>query len=108
MKELKEVCESVQGEFRVNDYKRPFATTPESAFVKGCYSIISKVKPTAQIITQPSANEASLWSRIGVECLAFGAGKRDGNIHTPNEHVAIDDLKRSIQVYQSVMERFCL
>jgi succinyl-diaminopimelate desuccinylase len=108
MSRFKTVVQKVGGDFRVTDYKRPYRTNPESMLVRGCLAELEALGLSTEVVTQPSTNEASLWSRVGIECVSFGAGKRDGNIHTPSEHVAIDDLKKSIQFYQRVIERFCL
>lgn len=108
MKDLDSVCQSVGAHFRVADYKRPYRTENDSMLVRGCLSEMEKLGLNPKCITQPSTNEASLWSRIGIECVSFGAGKREGNIHTPKEHVDIDDLKKSIQFYKKVIERFCI
>jgi acetylornithine deacetylase/succinyl-diaminopimelate desuccinylase-like protein len=108
MARLKSKCESVGAEFRITDYKRPYRTDENSAFVRGCLEELQEMGLSTQIQTQSSTNEASLWSRIGIDCISFGPGQREGNIHTPKEHVAIDDLKKAVEFYRRVIERFCL
>jgi succinyl-diaminopimelate desuccinylase len=108
MNRFKSVVQKVGGDFRVTDYKRPYRTERESMLIRGCLAELEAMGLSTDIVTQPSTNEASLWTRVGIECVSFGAGKRDGNIHTPDEHVAVEDLKKSIQFYQRVIERFCL
>ncbi|MEZ0390952.1 MAG: M20 family metallopeptidase [Pseudobdellovibrionaceae bacterium] len=105
---LKKKAESVGADFRVTDYKRPYRTNENSPFVKGCLAELDEMGLSTQTGTQSSTNEASLWSRIGIECISFGPGVREGNIHTPQENVAIDDLKKSVEFYRRVIERFCL
>jgi len=108
MRELKEVCQSVGADFRITDYKIPFQTSPDSPFVKGCLEDVRGLVPSGGLATQSSTNEASLFSRVGIECICFGPGQREGNIHTPNEHVAIDDLHTAGEVYKRIIKRFCL
>ncbi len=108
MWKLKAKCESVGAELRVTDYKRPYRTDMNSVFVKGCRQELEKMGLPTKTLTQSSANEACLWSRVGVECVSFGPGLREGNIHTPKEHVAVDDLKKAVEFYRRVIERFCL
>lgn len=108
MRDLQTVCKSIGGDLRVSDYKRPYRTDANSMLVRGCLAEMKAMGLPEEIATQSSTNEASLWSRIGIECISFGAGLREGNIHTPREHVKIDDLKKAMQFYQNVMERFCL
>ncbi len=108
MQQLKSVCASVGADFRIADYKRPYRTSPESMLVRGCLAEVKQLGLNPELITQSSVNESSLWTRVGIDCVSFGAGLRDGNIHTPNEHVFIDDLKKAIDFYRRIIERFCL
>jgi acetylornithine deacetylase/succinyl-diaminopimelate desuccinylase-like protein len=105
---LRRKCESFKAEFRVTDYKRPYRSDDNSIFVRGCVSELKEMGLSARTTTQSSSNEASLWSRTGIECISFGPGIREGNIHTPKEHVQIDDLKKAIEFYRRVIGRFCL
>lgn len=108
MKNLAKVCADQGADFLVTDYKRPYETNTDSVFVKGCQSIVSEMGLDPKLTTQSSTNEASLWSRVGIDCISFGPGAREGNAHTPAEHVAIEDLHRAIDFYKRVIERFCL
>ena len=108
MIELGKACASVGAEFRVTDYKKPFLTSLESDFAKGCLQELRALSPKAELVTQSSTNEASLFSRLGIECLGFGPGEREGNIHTPNENVSLEDLSHAIEFYKRALRRFCL
>lgn len=108
MDQLRLICEANQASFRVNDYKKPFRTEANSILVKGCLDELRALGLHDQPITQASTNEASIFSRIGVDCVCFGPGRREGNVHTPQEHVAIADLEKAIQFYKKIIERFCL
>jgi acetylornithine deacetylase/succinyl-diaminopimelate desuccinylase-like protein len=108
MKRLQAVCEQNGSVFRVTDYKKPFRTTANSILVKGCLDELRRLGLSDKCMTQPSSNEASIFSRVGIECVCFGAGVREGNIHTPSEHVAIEDLNKATLFYERVVERFCL
>lgn len=108
MKKLERACTSVGAQFRVTDYKKPFRTDVNSVFVKGCQQELQGMGLTSESRTQSSTNEASLFARTGIECLTFGPGKREGNIHTPQEHVAIRDLEQAVEFYKRVIERFCI
>lgn len=108
MDQLRVVCEKNGAIFRVNDYKKPYRTEMNSILVKGCLDELRALGLSDKPITQPSTNEASIFSRIGVECVCFGPGKREDNVHTPQEHVAVADLEKAIEFYKKVIERFCL
>jgi succinyl-diaminopimelate desuccinylase len=107
MRRLEQVCQSVGATFRVNDYKKPYQTDANSSFVKAAREEIRNLGLSDELHTQSSTNEASLFSRVGIECLSFGPGVREGNIHTPTENVAIDDLKMAVEFYKRVIGRFC-
>ena len=108
MEQLRGLCEENGATFSVNDYKKPFRTEVNSILVKGCLDELRALGLKSEPTTQASTNEASIFSRIGVECACFGPGKREGNVHTPQEHVAIEDLYKAIEFYKKVIERFCL
>lgn len=108
MSRLDEVCRAQGGAFRVTDYKRPFRTESGSVLAKGCLDELRSLGLNDRPTTQASTNEASLFSRTGVECVCFGPGVRENNVHTPGEKVKIDDLKKATEFYRRVIERFCL
>lgn len=108
MDRLRGVCEENGASFRVNDYKKPFRTEMNSILVKGCLDELRAMGLNDQPISQASTNEASIFSRVGIECVCFGPGKREGNVHTPQEHVALADLEKAVEFYKRIIERFCL
>ncbi len=108
MNKLLTVSEKNGGTFTVIDYKKPFRTDTSSMLVRGCLDDLRSLGLRDAPITQASTNEASLFSRLGMSCVCFGAGKREGNMHTPQEHVAIKDLEAAVSFYKKVIERFCV
>ncbi|MGZ3770639.1 MAG: M20 family metallopeptidase [Bdellovibrio sp.] len=108
MNRLRNVCDQNEASFRVIDYKKPFRTSTNSILVKGCLDELRAMGLCDQPISQPSTNEASIFSRLGIDCVCFGPGKREGNVHTPDEHVSIADLEMAIEFYKRIIERFCL
>lgn len=108
MQRLKKVCESVGGQFRVHDYKKPYQTDAVSGFIKDCQALTKNLGFISDLGSHSSTNEASLFSRIGIECVSFGPGERERNMHTPNENVAVEDLFKAIDFYKNAIQRFCL
>ncbi len=108
MHELNQVCSSVGAQFRITDYKRPFRTDKNSILARVAKEEIEKMGLSSDCISQASTNESSLFTRTGIECICFGAGKREGNIHTPLEHVRIADLEKATDFYRRMIERFCV
>lgn len=105
---LKNSCSKNNCRFNITDYKKPFKTNDSSVFLKGASAILMELNLNSTPISLSSTNESSLFSRLGIDCLCFGPGLRDGNIHTPNEHVKIDDLDKATQFYRKMIERFCI
>lgn len=108
MNDLKVICDEQLSSFRVTDYKKPFKTPESSILLKGAQSVLKELELSIQPKSLSSTNETSLFNRLGIECLCFGPGLRDGNIHTPNEHVSIEDLNKAHLFYKKMIERFCV
>lgn len=108
MKYLNEVCDQNEAEFKILDYKKPFRTSVDSGLLLGAQDILKSMGKNFSCVGQSSTNEASLFSRMGIDCICFGPGVREGNAHTPYEHVRIEDLKSAIEFYKQVILRFCL
>jgi acetylornithine deacetylase/succinyl-diaminopimelate desuccinylase-like protein len=108
MLKIQKVCEECGAQFRITDYKRPFRTSESSILVKTAQNILQKMNLDSKCRTLASTNEASLFSRVHIECLCIGAGVREGNVHTAEEHVKIEDLEKATLFYQQMVERFCL
>lgn len=105
---IQQACSTVGAEFRLQDYKRPFRTSADSVFTKAALTELSQLNIDSKCQALASTNEASLFSRLGIECLCFGAGLREGNVHTPNEYVTFSDLDKATAFYKRMIERFCL
>jgi len=55
-----------------------------------------------------TCTEAGLYSRWGVPAFVLGPGRSQGNIHRPNESVAVADLRRAVRFYKTLVESWCL
>lgn len=108
MAQLKSVCEEQGAVFRINDYKKPFRTATESTLVTACKAELEAMNLNSELMSVASTNEASIFTRVGIDCVCFGPGKREDNVHTPNERVAIEDLYKATEFYKRIIERFCI
>ena len=108
MKYLGEVCSANQAHFKIVDYKKPYRTDDDAMLVRGCLQELKDMGLSDRTITQSSTNEASIFTRLGIDCVCFGPGKREDNMHTPHEHVALEDLNKATEFYKRIIERFCL
>lgn len=108
MKNFRGECQRIGADFRVSDYKRPYRTDTNGNFVRTLRGLAKDLKLPAETGTHSSTNEASLFHRTGIECVSFGPGARDGNIHTPGERVKLEDLRRAVEFYDGLMARMSL
>ncbi|MCB0408148.1 MAG: M20/M25/M40 family metallo-hydrolase, partial [Bdellovibrionales bacterium] len=108
MTRLGKACEEAGSSFRILDYKKAFHVAKTSEFLQGSCEILKGLNQSAKPQTIAGATEASVFSRLGLECLVFGPGKSLGNSHAPDEKVSIDDLELAIEFYKKAIERFCL
>jgi acetylornithine deacetylase/succinyl-diaminopimelate desuccinylase-like protein len=109
MKMLGEACLDVGGQFRIRDYKSAFHVKKSSTFLQGALDILTQMTGQEigpQVIS--TASEASVFGRMGVECLVFGPVESYGNSHAPNEMVSLSQLDQAIAFYGKCIERFCL
>ncbi len=108
MLKIQKVCEDCGALFRITDYKKPYRTSDNSILIKTAQSILQKMNLDSNCRSLASTNEASLFSRVNIDCICIGAGLREGNVHTAEEHVKIEDLEKATLFYQQMLERFCL
>lgn len=108
MSDLSVACEQASATFHVQDYKKAFKTSLDSGFLRQCQEVLKNSHLTSTPVTTSVSTEASVFSRLGMECLVFGPGVGAGNSHAPNECVSIEDLHKATDFYRQVVERFCL
>lgn len=108
MDRLNKECQAVGANFRIVDYKKPFRTDDKCMLIRACKDELRAMGLSDQIETQASTNEASIFSRVGIDCVCFGPGLRQDNTHTPQEHVKVVDLEKAIEFYDRIIGRICL
>ncbi len=104
MEQLRIACTQIEGSFRLIDYKPPFATSLKSDFVRKSQEILSSLDLNPKCGSMSVNNEASIFSRFGVDCLVFGPGKHDLS-DTPEEHVPLDQIQKAIEFYRLAIDR---
>jgi acetylornithine deacetylase/succinyl-diaminopimelate desuccinylase-like protein len=108
MSKLEAAVREVGATFRVTDYRKGFTTDAKSEFVQTAQEILAKMKLDASPQKITGVTEASVLSRLGIECVVWGPGQSVGNSHAPNESIKLSDLKLASEFYQRAIERFCL
>ncbi|MBI4313876.1 MAG: M20/M25/M40 family metallo-hydrolase [Candidatus Omnitrophica bacterium] len=53
-------------------------------------------------------SEAGWYQMIGIPSVVFGPGQAQGNIHQPNEHNSLRQIRKAIAVYRFLIERVCV
>ncbi len=84
-----------------------FRQNGKRAFVKQVQASLRGLKRNHRIFSRPGCNEAAYWSELGGDVLTVGPGEAYGNIHAPNESVAIRELKLATQFYQEMIIKVC-
>ncbi len=107
MNDVDQVCKSIGGTFLVRDYRRGFDST-QSEFVDQVCQINKSIGLMDDVIAIPTTTEASVFSKLGISCVAYGAGRGIGNSHEPNEMVKLSELQKSIEFYKTCIKRFSL
>ncbi|MCB0364300.1 MAG: M20/M25/M40 family metallo-hydrolase [Bdellovibrionales bacterium] len=108
MSRLDKVCRDVGAEFKILDYKPSFESSPGLDFVISCQSVLNDLTGEARLGKLAASTEASVFNRLGIECLVFGPGQSVGNSHEPNESVNVDELETAKNFYGRVIEKVCL
>ncbi len=108
MENLKMACEKVGASFRVCDYKKGFFTASDAELVKLGQKTLKTMGESSELLKTPLSTEASVFSRMGIECLVFGPGQGAGNSHAPNEKVKISDLEKATEFYKEMIKEVCL
>ena len=108
MKKLGQAVQAVGATFRVTDYRKGFTANATSDFVRATQGILVEMGRPSDLHKITATTEASVLSRLGIECLVWGPGQSVGNSHGPNESIKISDLKTASEFYKRAIERFCL
>ncbi len=108
MKKLEHAVQAVGATFRVKDYRKGFTSDANSEFVQTARGILVNMGLGAELHKTSEPTEASVLSRLGMECLVWGPGQSVGNSHAPNESVKVSDLQTATEFYKRLIERFCV
>jgi succinyl-diaminopimelate desuccinylase len=57
---------------------------------------------------KPTCTEAGVYQGWGVPAWVWGPGVSTGNVHRPNEKVALGELSRAADVHEALIRRWCL
>jgi len=78
-----------------------------SALITSGKTALRAAKLPVRVTAKTGCSEAGLFNRLGIPSAVFGPGRSVGNIHRPNEAIALAQLKGAIRFYQAFVERTC-
>lgn len=109
LESLGAACRKAGASFKILDYKRPFASKENSEFLKQALAVQQELFSEKEAIKIVLGTQASIFERIGTtDCIVFGAGSISEEYSIPDESISIEDLEKSIEFYEKLIERMCL
>jgi acetylornithine deacetylase/succinyl-diaminopimelate desuccinylase-like protein len=60
-----------------------------------------------ELAAKSGCTEAGLYAQAGIPAVVFGPGRSAGNIHAPNEHVAVAELEAAVEFYTRIIREQC-
>lgn len=85
----------------------PFRGSEESRLVAALERVLRTRGMSTDREWKSGTTEASVYSALGIDTVVFGPGQAAGNIHRPNEHVPIADLRAAVEIYAAVIRALC-
>ncbi|OGX37173.1 MAG: hypothetical protein A3C53_03340 [Omnitrophica WOR_2 bacterium RIFCSPHIGHO2_02_FULL_68_15] len=82
-------------------------TAPAAPVVALLRAAMRKARVPATLAAKAGCSEAGWYQMVGIPSVVFGPGQAQGNIHQPNEHTSLHQVRRAIAVYRAAIERCC-
>ena len=73
-----------------------------------CRDAMNTVGIPPHFSKKATSTEAAQYFAAGYPAVVFGAGRSQGNSHSPNEHNILEQMEKSIAFYEEVIQRVCL
>ncbi len=97
----------LKAHIRVERDNPPLDLRRHAPEVQGFYRLLREFRPHARLVTKPSCTEAGIYHAWGVPSMVIGPGVAQGNIHAPNESIALSDIAKGVSFYRFIVERCC-
>jgi succinyl-diaminopimelate desuccinylase len=85
----------------------PFATAEGSRLLSALDAVLSERELGTERELKSGTTEAPVYAQAGADVVVFGPGVAGGNIHKPNEHVPLSDLRAAVDIYTALIRRVC-
>ncbi len=106
---LEGICRKagVRLDLRVERNNPPLAGPLRGEAARVLRRVLRRNGLSARFAEKRTCTEAGVYSRWGVRAAVWGPGRSRGNIHRPNESVALSDLARAARFYKDLLEEWC-
>ncbi len=87
---------------------RPYRPEPTSRLLSVVHKVLEKHSIASELGFMSATTEAPVYQAAGMDVVVLGPGEAVGNIHRPNEKVAIADLDKAVEIYVDIVRAWCL
>lgn len=108
LESLRQDCISTGASFRILDYRPPFVSRSDGAFMNDLKNVSSELGLQKEQIAANRSTEANVFQRLGVESAVFGPGDLKSLKHASHEHVSSNELQLAVNFYKKLIERMCI
>jgi succinyl-diaminopimelate desuccinylase len=86
----------------------PLHVPGDAAVVTASLEALAAIDRPLDLAAKSGCTEAGLYAQAGIPAVVFGPGRAAGNIHAPNEHVAVAELEAAVEFYARIVRENCL
>lgn len=107
-KQAAEICANVGANIQISDYKPPYLLSKNSPTQVLLSKALTRSSLSSETRPLYLSNEACLLGRKEIDCIIFGPGAPEENLHTPWEKVRIDHIETASAFYTNLIEEVSL
>lgn len=104
MREIEEVLARHAAAWQILDPSPPFETPADAPLVQWMAEALTEARLPVRLGGMPSWTDAEPFARHGAQAAVFGPGTL-ALAHTPEEHIAIADLRSAAEVFIALLRR---
>ena len=85
----------------------PLHTPADGAVVRASLAALAALGRPLELGAKAGCTEAGVYAATGIPSVVFGPGRAAGNVHAPNEHVAVAELREAVEFYTRIIGEHC-
>lgn len=85
----------------------PLHTPADAAVVRASLAALAALGHPLDLGAKAGCTEAGVYAAAGIPSVVFGPGRAAGNIHAPNERVAVAELSEAVEFYARIIAEHC-